>query len=138
VTDDRENRDLERAFAALRAEDRRHAPELERLLARPPAAGASQWPAGRLRAAAIAALLLAVAALLWMTPPRGGKPPEIDAAQDLLAWRSPTDGLLETPGHALLETLPEVGRIDLPALPADVRSPKAPADEPPRDRKETP
>lgn len=136
MTDDPEQRELERAFAALRAEDRRSAPDFERLLARQPAGAGSRRSARRLRLAAAAAtvLVLAVGAALWWTRPAGDEMP-VDTGP-LIAWRAPTDVLLDTPGRSLLADLPVFGGVELMEAPAESR-PKGPAAEPPRGRKET-
>ncbi len=42
---------------------------------------------------------------------------ELAAAQKLAEWRAPSDGLLVTPGHEILETMPRLGKsyLNVPA-----------------------
>jgi hypothetical protein len=98
---DERDPDLAKDFAALREEDRRAAPGLARL--RDPAARRGHAPVAYWRPALAAALGLAilVAAGLWRAAQSPSPLPAI-AAGDLLAWRSPTACLLDTPGRELL------------------------------------
>lgn len=112
MTRDDRDRDLRRTFAELREEDRRGLPSFERLVtvrrgARP------DRPALRLAIAALG--LVAVVGALWIArrPESGPQQPEVEA---LLAWSSPTEFLLRTPGRELASELPSVGDVDLSGL----------------------
>jgi hypothetical protein len=104
--------------------------------ARPRRAG--PLPSATLAAAALGAVALIVTAALWTLLPTANEPPPIEVASALVAWRSPTGALLDTPGRSLLAETPAIGRLDLPLGGADVERPKTPPLAPLRDRKETP
>jgi hypothetical protein len=97
------DRDLARAFAALRREERRQGPafaDLWRLAAR-----RRERPARPLAlAAAGAAVALLVVVVLHLGRP--APPP----AADLSRWRPATDFLLRTPGREILGAPPPLGR----------------------------
>lgn len=131
---DDEDRDLREAYSALREEDRRHTPDLERLLTRPlPRRRTVPAPWKPILAAAVVLALVAAAALWWLPPPEGveGDP----TAGALLAWRAPTDVLLETPGRSLLGEVPALGGGGFLPPPADGR-PKNGGPDAPSTRKE--
>jgi hypothetical protein len=96
--------DLRARFAALRRADAATAPDLDALFAK----GRAR-PRGRLVLPAMlaaAAVVIAVAGVRY-----GGSRPSIDvvvapSAPSLVAWRSPTASLLQTPGRELLQTVP--------------------------------
>lgn len=98
---DERDPDLAKDFAALREEDRRAAPRWARLrvpASRPAPSRVVLW---RPALAVALGLAIVVAAQLWRSAQGPGAPPGVSAG-DLLAWRSPTDCLLATPGHELL------------------------------------
>jgi hypothetical protein len=114
------DRELHARFAALRAEDAARMPGFDQVLRR---AGRrkSRRPGRLLPAAGLAAALVAVISvtLLRKSPeplahvadvpaasPAGAMSPASPALAD---WRAPTDFLLDTPGRALLETVPRIG-----------------------------
>ncbi len=63
---------------------------------------------------ATAAAVIVGVLIVGLTLQRRNGPtvPEDDlaAAQKLAEWRAPTDGLLVTPGHEILETMPRLGK----------------------------
>jgi hypothetical protein len=110
------DRDLRRAFAALREDDRRRTPDFERLTmrtTRPRPAAAAAW---RVLLATGAAAVLVLAALWWW-PSSNVETPLPGGAASLVAWRAPTDVLLQTPGSALLAEIPDVGGSGFLTLP---------------------
>ncbi len=114
------DRDLRARFNALRRVDAGAAPDLEALIENtsPPRRHRVILPA----AAAAAAILMLVAGLRSMasrpsaeyTLPRG--------EASLLAWRSPTASLLQTPGMELLQTVPTLESSLLQGIPWESRS----------------
>src|SRR5215813_3558111 len=95
--------ELERRFAGLRREEEQKTP-----------AFVAMWPTGPvlrrhsgrwLIAAACAAI--AVGSLLWIRSSLHR--PRNNAVASITEWKAPTDFLLETPGHELLRTVPEIG-----------------------------
>lgn len=107
---DDEEHELRKAFAALREDDRRHTPELERLLSRPITRRQTApvpWKPILAGAAVAAAVTLMIAVLRWQSSPFGVE--DNTTAVALAAWRAPTDVLLETPGRSLLAEVPAFG-----------------------------
>ena len=125
-----DDRDLRALFARLKQEDRARVPSFRA----PRAREAPRW--GRVGQVALAAAVVLIALVLaWpdRTPPAVARP-----AVDLrtVAWQSPTDFLLITPGSELLRTVPAVGSpddwtpIDLPGrlpAPESTRSQRTPS-----------
>lgn len=103
-----EDRDLREAFGALRKEERLRMPRFNLPAARERGAR-SPWsilvPAG----AAVAALAA------WLVFQPRPTPSEVPMPS-LAAWREPTAFLLQTPGHELLWTIPDL-RPRLPEMP---------------------
>ena len=129
--------DLVQDFAALREEDRRATPRWAQLRA---AASRRALPAIFLWRPALAlalGLAILVAALLWRAAERPIAPPGVSAG-DLLAWRSPTDSLLDTPGHELLGESRLIGSALAAGELLSLRRPNDAAVESPMPRKETP
>ena len=125
-----DDRDLRALFARLKEDDRARVPSF-----RAPQPGkAPQW--GSLaRVAAAAAVILIALVLAWpdRRPPTVGRQ-GVDLS--VVAWQSPTDFLLITPGSELLRTVPAVGSpddrtpIDLPGrspAPESTRSQRTPS-----------
>ncbi len=121
---DERDPDLAKDFAALREEDRRAAPRLARL--RDPASRRAPSGVVLWRPALAVALGLAilVAALLWRSAQSPGASPGVSAG-DLLAWSSPTDSLLATPGHELLGDSSVIGSA---VGAGEILSPRRPND----------
>jgi len=103
---------LREVFASVRRADEARTPKFERVLdrTRPPAHGV--W---RLAAGASLGLAAVIAAIVW-PPHRHGSHSIRSAAPMLTEWRAPTDFLLDTPGRALLDTVPELGVSPTPNL----------------------
>lgn len=104
--------DLERRFRALRREDLENVPPFQRVWkaareGRRPRRHVAAW------ATALAAVVL-ILAVLWL-PRASIETPARDAAIPIVEWRSPTDFLLDTPGRALLATVPTIGGLSAPA-----------------------
>jgi hypothetical protein len=120
MTDDR---DLRRAFHALRAELESRAPDFATLARR--AVPARDGRRSRTALASGAALMAAtlIAAILIASLPHRGVRPAPRGALSVMAWRSPTDFLLRTPALELMRSVP---RIDLSPVPASA-APAAPA-----------
>ena len=104
--------DLQSRFDALRRADEGTAPDLATLIARPRAH--SRRPIVFGAAFAAAAVVLVVVGLRFYAPPT---PPP--AAPSILAWRSPTASLLQTPGLELLRTVPSLRSSLLRSVPPE-------------------
>lgn len=110
---------ISRLFQIGKSWDERHAPPFERVLAHPRTTlpgwrGASLASAG-LVGVALVGVLAGVLALSVVVSLRGRQRPadplaELQTRPALLRWRSPTDFLLQTPGHELRDSLPQVGQ----------------------------
>jgi Spy/CpxP family protein refolding chaperone len=98
-----DQRDLERAFAALRRQDEQGAPSFDGLLSAP-GTRARTLPL-RLGVALAAASLLA-ALLVGVAVRRPAPSPPIASIEQ---WTAPTDFLLRTPGRDVLDTVPRIG-----------------------------
>lgn len=110
---------LRRRFAALRREEDQQAPEFARLWqAR---AGTRRRQARRF--AAVASLLVALLALLWIRSVQ--RRPDDKTVASITEWKAPTDFLLVTPGSELLRTVPEIGEWQVyTAMPGATPSPR--------------
>jgi hypothetical protein len=101
------DRDLRDRFAALRRQEEAQAPKFTapRKPVRPRSLSALL---------AAAACLLAIAtAGLWMRATRRHPQPEPGKpVASLMAWKPPTDFLLETPGREMLRSVPAIGAFD--------------------------
>ena len=107
-----EDSKLRKLFASLRRADAVRTPEFERVLDRTRLPEHGVW---RLAAAASLGLAAVIAAIVRL--PHRHASPAIRAAAPMLAdWRAPTDFLLDTPGRALLDTVPELGVVPAPRL----------------------
>lgn len=110
-----DDRDLKERFAALHRDDASHAPDFAATLRKTPGGGRTIW----LRPVLAAALFVVVglAALRFYSRPH------VESTAPITEWKSPTDFLLQTPGHELLESVPQIGEWkpgewpDEPALP---------------------
>jgi len=117
-----EDRDLRERFARLKQEDRAHVPPFRA----PRAREAPRWGRlGQFAAAAAVVLIALVLARPDRTPPPIVGRPGVDLST--VAWKSPTDFLLVTPGSALMRTVPAVGSPD-DWTPIDLRG-RSPAPE---------
>ena len=125
-----DDRDLRARFAQLREEDRTGVPAFR---APQPEKAPQRWSVSRV--AAVAAVILIALVLAW---PNQRPPAVARQGVDLsvVAWRSPTDFLLITPGSELLRRVPAVGSpddwtpIDLPGrspAPESTRSKRTPS-----------
>jgi hypothetical protein len=97
--------DLRERFASLRREEGASAPSFERVTgAARPRSNDAGW------GVAVAACILigAVAAVIFHVPHPPSAAPTM-TAPTLADWRAPTDFLLDTPGAALLHTIPDLG-----------------------------
>lgn len=121
MTDDRFEERLRRTFAELRAVERRVTPPLERALRRPSVTARPRVHA-RLAWTAVALTML-VAGAMWLA----NRPPSTAHTERVLAdwhrlevssWGSPTRFLLDTPGHAVLTSVPHFRQAEglMPAL----------------------
>lgn len=109
MTDDRFEDRLRRAFAELRADERRVTPPLELVLRQPPV---GLHPRARTRLAwSMAAFAMLVAGVAWLA----SRPPSTARTERVLAdwrrlevtsWGSPTRFLLDTPDRAVLSGVP--------------------------------
>ena len=105
MTDD----ELRQRFAELRDE--------ERTSLRSFAAVATARPRRRLRRLVPVAALALIALLAVVLRPRERhefSPADRVAAQRLAEWSAPTDALLRTPGHELLDSTPDIPSAELP------------------------
>jgi hypothetical protein len=117
--------ELERAFQAMRAEDRLHTPDVARMLARARADAARATPMPpphpfrrrswiRWGIPGVSVALAAALAAILLT---GGEEPPVDDfdrvvlayVESSASWHSPTDALLRVPGDEMLRTVPRVG-----------------------------
>ena len=104
--------DLKRRFDALRREDSAGTPPFLR-----------SWAAARRRrnpgrhGAAWVTALAAAGLILAISWPRGAavETRSPSAVISIVEWRSPTAFLLDTPGGALLNTVPTLGRLATPS-----------------------
>jgi len=107
------DQDLRDRFAALRRLEETRAPGFAAMLKPSMRRVRRRTPATALAAAACLALTLA--ALLWLG--RGfwnrefGRPHREQGTPiaSITTWKSPTDFLLQTPGRAMLRTMPDLG-----------------------------
>jgi hypothetical protein len=122
---------LQQAFKTLRAEDERRTVPFDRILHRSPRTGHFRWRPV-FGASVLVVLVLAGVELEFRHRPafRASKEP----APFILAWKSPTDFLLNTPGSELMRNAPGIGSsIDFglvkPAAPTRKASPSLSAPE---------
>jgi hypothetical protein len=108
MNDDEHDRQLRGLFARLKEDDRANTPSF-----RAPAP-ATETPRRRsLQLIAVAATVVLVAiATLVMKDSDPGDTATISVILRTVAWRSPTDFLLATPGSEMLRTVPAVGTPD--------------------------
>jgi hypothetical protein len=98
---------IRRAFHELRQSTEHSAPEFDQLLQRAPSAHPFR-PA----LAAIAGLVIVFAgSTIWLLHRYEQRVPVLadSARQSIVAWRAPTDFLLETPGAELMWRIPAIG-----------------------------
>lgn len=110
------DRDLQDLFRRLRDAESGLAPHYGVLLKRRRRMGVRR-PAGRLALAAAAAAFIAVVAIYSTRSGRVG-----NSHFATLAWRSPTDFLLDTPGHDLLSSVPTLATGAAPAASPEWRN----------------
>jgi hypothetical protein len=106
-----DDQDLRARFASLRDGADVRAPDLDAILQRRPAA---RRPPSRALAFTSGVLCLMVTAGLLHRMNRVHAPVLDVANPSILSWRAPTDFLLETPGRALLSTVPKIGEMPGP------------------------
>jgi hypothetical protein len=104
---------LREQFAALRRSDAERTPSFERVLAR--TRRQSPRLVGGLALAASAVIAAVAVSLFWFPRHPGSHSAETDTPM-LADWRAPTDFLLDTPGRALLTTIPDLGHSAAPLL----------------------
>jgi len=102
------DQDLRGRFAALRRQVEAQAPGFTAPRVRSPMPFRSHSPAVLLAAAAC--LIAMATAGLWMRT--AWQRPQPKTAGSVMAWKPPTDFLLETPGRELLRTVPAIGGIE--------------------------
>ena len=102
--------DLQSRFDALRRIDEAGVPELTALVAKPRASRRSRVAVGA--AFAAAAVILVVVSLRF-----SARPAAQPTAPSILAWRSPTASLLQTPGLELMRTVPTLRSTILRNVP---------------------
>ena len=101
-----DDRELRERFSSLQREDAAQTPDFASLLRRkatPRPPRRVLWFATSIAAAFIVFLFVAVTLFRFCSRPRAGN-------LSITQWRSPTDFLLQTPGHELLESVPRVGK----------------------------
>lgn len=104
--DDQDDADLRQAFAALRREEAKAAPTFEAVRAQARGRPRRLAPLGGLLVAASVA-----AAILGIVVRRPDPPPPMASMEQ---WIAPTDFLLDTPGREILQTVPQIGRVQKP------------------------
>jgi hypothetical protein len=107
-----EDRELRELFAQTRVEDFGRTPPFERVL-RGRVPSPTPWRLG-LRVALAGGVLMLLAAVGVLTVLRGPRDPDAEAlalAQQVSAWRSPTDFLLDIPGAQYLRAIPDIGEV---------------------------
>jgi hypothetical protein len=105
MTDDT---DLRRKFESLRRESGRRTPDFDQVLqrSRPPDTS------GRFALGVVAGVVVVVAAVaIVRVGDRPTRPSQSDRSAFILAWKAPTDFLLQTPGEELLRTIPRIGEM---------------------------
>lgn len=104
--EDQDDADLRQAFGILRREEAKATPTFEAVRARARGGPRRLASLGGLLAAATVA-----AAILGIVVSRPGPPPPMAAMGQ---WIAPTDFLLDTPGRAIVQTVPQIGRVLTP------------------------
>jgi len=113
-----DDRDLRERFARLRDEERAHAPAFHVTRQAP------RWTWSPRVVIAAAIVLIALVLARPDQAPRRFAHPGIDLG--VVAWQSPTDFLLVTPGRELMRTVPDFGSPE-PLVPIDLHGrPSAP------------
>ena len=72
--------------------------------------GARPWRVWTLAGATAAFVLLMIGATMYRRAAQTIPAEELAAVQRLAEWRSPSDGLLMTPGQEILKTMPRLGK----------------------------
>ena len=101
-----EQKDLEKRFAELRAEESRFAPRFD-----PHVRGARRFSPRRLAMAAAALVVLSFGVVVGVrdrTHLTTFDQSDLFAVRAADTWRAPTDFLLQTPGNELLTTTPPI------------------------------
>jgi hypothetical protein len=111
-----DDQDLRSRFAALRQLDGATVPDVDAIVARRPTRRPRRvlLPA---TIAAAAAIVLIVAGVRFTASEPSVSISVSPAEPSILAWRSPTASLLQTPGRELLQTTPTVESALLRSLP---------------------
>ena len=112
MIDRTDDQNIRERFAQVLREDRAQSPEFRPLVPR-----LRSTPRSRHLLAAVAAVTLGAVVVRWATADRLHVPPMIGPI-DMSAtmWTSPTDFLLQTPGRAMLNTVPALTLPDLPTV----------------------
>lgn len=100
-----DERELKVLFETLRNEEMQHTPRYSPT--RSP--GHGRTIRVRLRLAIAGVLMLSIAALLIVSLPSDSPP--ATAAIPIAEWKAPTDFLLLTPGHDLMQSAPRFGDV---------------------------
>lgn len=119
MTEDESERSLRRDFRELRDSDRRAIPSFQGVLARSSRCAADPVANRSLAWLALALALVTVGLSVVVIRREAGSRQAravAPAAEELLAWRSPTRDLLQTTGRELTRELPRVGAFDLAYL----------------------
>ena len=100
---------ISQLFQDAKRADEARVPAFERVLTR--SRTASRRPRAAIFAAAAVALVLivSVAGFFRVRAQREAEFTALEKTPAILEWQSPTDFLLETPGHELRDSLPQVG-----------------------------
>jgi hypothetical protein len=108
-----EDRELRELFTETRADDFGRTPPFERVLrGRAPSPMTSRRLGLRVAlAGGVLILLVAVAALTVLRGPRDMDAEALALAQQVSAWRSPTDFLLDIPAAEYLTAVPRIGEV---------------------------
>ncbi len=95
---------LRKRFLSLREQEQQHVPAFALLWG-----GRAHTPHNKgLWYAAAACALIMVAAILLLRSDRPNRDKVLMVS--ITEWKAPTDFLLETPGHEILQTVPEIGK----------------------------
>ena len=122
---DNDDRDLRGRFASLKSSDVAYAPAFAGILRRAARPGKPAW---RRYVAALAVLIVAALVVARFESRKSSEPETL-----ITEWTSPTDFLLETPGHEVLEGVPEI--LQLPMLDEWPGATETPATSPTPQRK---
>jgi hypothetical protein len=105
--------DLRARFASLRQSFERRMPSFDSVIRR---ARAGRRPPLRALAVAPVLVVLVFAATLLPWTHRAPSPALNDPNAGILAWKAPTDFLLDIPGRELLQSVPTIGEMPDRAL----------------------